>query len=235
MILLKQPELDDLAPCPYLEDNTKQYEYFLAHRLDEKEISQLLSEGWRKFGIYFFRPKCPACTDCIPIRVLTQKFTPTKSQRRNLKKNENVVVKFTEPEFSHRAYEIYQKHSKERFSEESGLELFIHNFYTPSCPYLQSNYYLDDELIGVGFLDKGTDCLSTVYFFFDPDYSNMGIGTFSILKEIEYARVLGLSYYYLGYYVANCERMVYKARFEPREHYDWGDKKWHLATAKNKG
>lgn len=86
MILLKQRELDDLSPCPYLENNKKQFEYFLAHRLEEKEISHLLSRGWRKFGIYFFRPKCPGCNECIPIRVLVQNFATTRSQRRNLKK-----------------------------------------------------------------------------------------------------------------------------------------------------
>jgi len=258
MILLKERELDDLSPCPYMEDNAKQFEYFLAHRLDENEIAHLLREGWRKFGIYFFRPKCPGCNDCIPIRVLAQDFAPTKSQRRNLKKNEDVVVTFGDPVFSPRAYEIYQRHSRERFSQESGPELFIHNFYTPSCPYLQSSYYFKDELIGVGFLDRGIDCLSTVYFFFDPGYSQMGIGTFSILKEIEYARSqitsrslnfksafsilkeieyarsLGLSYYYLGYYIAACERMIYKDRFAPREHYNWTNRKWRLATAGEK-
>jgi len=72
----------------------------------------------------------------------------------------------------------------------------------------------------------GADSLSSVYFFFDPDYSKLGIGTFSILKEIEHARSLDLPYYYLGYYVPGCDSMEYKDSFRPREHYDWEEKRW---------
>lgn len=226
MILLKPSELDDLSPCPYLPEKKKQYEYFLAHNLNEQEISYLLSEGWRKFGIYFFRTSCPDCRNCIPLRVPTADFSPSKSQRRNLKKNENIVVKFGQPQFNYRAYEIYEAHSKTRFSQDCDMELFIQNFYTPSCPGLQSEYYLDDKLIGVGFLDRGVDCLSSIYFVFDPEYEQMGLGTLSILKEIEHAHTLGLTYYYLGYYVAACDRMSYKDRFRPRQHYDWVTEEW---------
>ena len=226
MILLKPRELDELSTCPYLPEKNKQYEYFLAHNLDEGEISSLLSEGWRKFGIYFFRPHCPQCRDCIPMRIPAPGFSPGKSQRRNLKKNEHLRVEFGPPHFTYRTYEIYEAHSMNRFSQECNMELFIHNFYTPSCPYLQSEYYCDDKLIGVGFLDRGIDCLSSVYFAFDPEYERMGLGTFSILKEIEQTESLGLNYYYLGYYVPGCQRMTYKDKFKPRQYYDWATGEW---------
>lgn len=226
MILLQAPELDELSPCPYLPGRNKQFEQFFARELNEKEMASLLADGWRKFGIHFFRPSCPECISCLPLRVKTQSFTPSKSQKRNLKNNRNIEVKFGPLSYSPRIYEIYRAHSMERFSQTTSLEDFLFAFYSPSCPVLQSEYYLDGELIGVGFLDKGEDSLSSVYFFFDPDYSKLGIGTFSILKEIEHARSLGLPYYYLGYYVPGCGSMAYKDTFRPREHYDWEGKNW---------
>ena len=78
----------------------------------------------------------------------------------------------------------------------------------------------------LGFLDRGEDCLSCVYFIYDTRFSHLGLGTFSILKEIEHTRSLGLKYYCLGYYVRECQRMAYKNNFKPREHYNWLQDKW---------
>ena len=226
MILLQGPELDELSPCPYLPDREKQFEQFFARELNEKEMASLLSDGWRKFGIHFFRPSCPECKSCLPLRVKAQRFIPSRSQKRNLKNNNGIEVKFSPLSYSPRIYEIYEAHSMERFSQTTSLEDFLFAFYSPSCPAMQSEYYLGGKLIGAGFLDIGADSLSSVYFFFDPDYSNLGIGTFSILKEIEHARSLDLPYYYLGYYVPGCSSMIYKNSFRPREHYVWEERKW---------
>ena len=229
MILLKEPELDEKSICPYLTGKKKQFEYFFAHRLTEEEIARLLAEGWRKFGVYYFRPACPECSECIPLRIPVDTFTPSRSQRRNIKKNRNIEVRFVAPDFNSRIYEIYRKHSRERFGDETSLEDFIHTFYTPSCPSIQSEYYLEGELVAVGFLDTGSDCLSSVYFVYDTDYSRLGLGTYSALKEIEYAQGKGLAYYYLGYYVAGCDRMAYKGNFLPRESFDWTNGRWGYA------
>lgn len=226
MILLQPPELGDLAPCPYLPERDQQFEQFFAKDLDEKEMADLLADGWRKFGIHFFRPSCPGCTSCLPLRIISKTFSPSKSQKRNLKANREIEVKFGPLSYSPRIYQIYEAHSRKRFSQLTSLEDFLFAFYSPSCPSLQSEYYLDGKLIGAGFLDMGIDSLSSVYFFFDPDYSKLGIGTFSILKEIEHAGSLGLPYYYLGYYVPGCDSMKYKDSFRPREHYDWEGKRW---------
>lgn len=227
MIILKEPELDEQSVCPYLGDKQKQFEYFFAHKLTEEDIARLLAEGWRKFGVYYFRPACPGCRECIPLRIPADTFIPSKSQRRNIRKNSNIEVRFVEPDFNGKIYEIYRKHSRERFGDESSLEDFVHTFYTPSCPSIQSEYYMEGELIAAGFLDMGSDCLSSVYFVYDTDYASLGLGTFSVLREIEYVKELGLKYYYLGYYVEGCERMLYKGNFLPRERLDWASGRWN--------
>ena len=125
MILLQAPELDELSPCPYLPGREKQFMQFLARELNEKEMASLLAEGWRKFGIHFFRPSCPGCVSCLPLRVKVQSFTPSKSQKRNLRNNNGIEVKFGPLSYSPRIYEIYQAHSIERFSQTTSLEDFL--------------------------------------------------------------------------------------------------------------
>ena len=228
MILHRELDIGELSLCPYLPERKKQIRYFLASELNESDISLLLAKGWRKFGVYFFQPSCPDCSECIPVRVLCDEFKPSKSQRRNLKKNSNIDIVFAPLKYSERAFEIYKDHSSQRFSQDCNLEEFISGFFSPSVPSLQSEYYLNGELIGLGFLDKGEDCLSSVYFIYDTKFSYLGLGTFSILKEIEHTQMLGLKYYCLGYYVQECQRMAYKNNFRPREHYNWLEDKWEV-------
>ncbi len=231
MLLHRDLDIGELSLCPYLPDRKKQIKYFLASKLDESEVSFLLAKGWRKFGVYFFQPSCPDCRECIPLRVLTSKFKPSKSQRRNLKKNTDIEVVFAPLKFSERAFEIYKTHSHQRFSQECNLEEFITNFYSPSTPCLQSEFYLNGELIGLGFLDRGKDCLSSVYFIYDTKYSHLGLGTYSVLEEIKHTRSLGLQYYCLGYYVQACQKMAYKNNFKPSEHYSWLLDKWEVVRS----
>ncbi len=226
MIILQRPKRDGLSACPYLPNRRKQFEYFFAKDLNAAEIAFLLAKGWRRFGAYYFRPACPQCRACTPLRVLTQPFKPSKSQRKIMRRNPDIQVKFGPITFSERAYEIYRIHSTNRFDQASDMENYLFNFHNPTCPALQSEFYVDDYLVGVGYLDRGVDCLSSVYFVYDTAYSHLNLGTFSIIKEIEHARSLGLAYYYLGYYVRDCQSMAYKDRFKPREHYDWFTDTW---------
>ena len=226
MQIIQVPQVEEITPCPYLEGREKQLEFFGATEVSAAELSRLLAEGWRKFGPCYFKPACPGCRLCIPLRIPVAEFTPSRSQRRVLRKGSHLKVQFGPLRLSERIYQIYRDHSRQRFDQDSDLEGFLQSFYLPSCPCLQEEIYLDEELIGVGFLDLGEDCLSSVYFCFDPDYGHLNPGIFSALQEIEYARRNNLAYYYLGYYVPGSPRMAYKDRFLPREYYDWECRIW---------
>ncbi len=229
MILMQEIALSDAQQCQYLPDRQWRFRYFFASQLDAVELDELLRRGWRKFGYYYFRPSCRGCQACVPIRVRTEDFKPSKNQKELLKKNRHVEVDFGPLEFDEEVFRIYKRHSMERFGNESSLDEFVMNFYSESCPALQSNYYVDGKLAGVGFLDRSSEALSSVYFIFDTDYSRYSLGTYSVLKEIEHAASLGLPYYYLGYYIPECDRMRYKGRFRPHELFDWNDEKWSVA------
>jgi len=231
MRLIQPPQLEEPGDCPYLPGRKKRYEFFLAGQLDGVELSRYLAEGWRKFGLYYFRPACPDCRACTPLRIPVTEFTPTREQRRVLKKAAALSARFGPLRLSDRAFAIYREHARRRFGLDAHPEEFLLNFYLPSCPVMQSEIFVEEETAGIGFLDIGADCLSSVYFAFDPDYSAFNPGTFSILKEIEQARAMGLSWYYLGYYVAECRSLSYKDRFRPRQHLDWRTGEWRTVDA----
>jgi arginine-tRNA-protein transferase len=232
MILHQTVKRSDISQCHYLPDRQWRFEYFYASGLSGEELGQLLEKGWRKFGLYFFRPVCPDCRACIPIRVLVDEFSPSRSQRRILRRNAGCEVRFGPLRYNDRIYEIYADHSENRFGrEDAHPEEFMASFFTRSCPSLQSEYHVDNTLAGVGFIDRSTDALSSVYFIYDTEYEYLGLGTFSVIREIGYARDLGLKYYYLGYYIPECIKMAYKGRFRPFELYDWGKGRWSLSPS----
>jgi len=226
MILLQDVKTSPLSPCHYLPGETWKFEYFFAKGLNQNELEWFLSRGWRKFGLYYFRPACPTCRKCVPLRVLVHDFTLTRSQKRLVRKNMGIRESFGPLNYSQRVYEIYRDHSGRFEKDISDPPEFISSFYTESCPSLQSEYHVGETLAAVGFLDHSSHGLSSVYFVFDTSFSRYSFGTYSIIREIDYAKELGLSYYYLGYYIAECSKMAYKYRFHPCEIYDWESGIW---------
>lgn len=227
MIVYQHPQLSQSTDCPYLPEQTLSYEHFFADHLTGHELETLLADGWRKFGHYFFRPACPGCRACTSLRVPVARFRPSRSQKRVLRLCRNVRVSFGPLRYSSELFDLYQLHGRERFGQENSFEDFAASLHSPSCPALLARYETDGRLVAAGYLDKSAQGLSSVYFVFDPEFSALSPGVFGALREIEYARSLGLDYYYLGYIVPGCAKMAYKGRFHPHEIYSWTDRRWH--------
>lgn len=226
MLLLQEQQLSAHTACSYIDGLTWRFDYFFAMDLNQQELNSYLKQGWRKFGAYFFRPNCPHCNKCIPLRVLVNKFLPSKSQRRVLKNCKHLTIKLNPLQYNDVIFEIYKNHSLNKFKRESDKEEFISTFYTVSCPSLQSEYYFNDELIAVGFIDISNEAFSSVYFIYHTKYEKLSLGTYSIIKEIELAAALKLKYYYLGFYIEENSSMNYKNKFKPYEYYKWDENKW---------
>lgn len=227
MIVYQHPQLSQSTDCPYLPEQTLAYEHFFADHLTGHELETLLAGGWRKFGHHFFRPACPGCRACTSLRVPVARFRPSRSQKRVLRLCRNVRVSFGPLRYSSELFNLYQLHGRERFGQENSFEDFAASLHSPSCPALLARYETDGRLVAAGYLDKSAQGLSSVYFVFDPEFSALSPGVFGALREIEYARSLGLDYYYLGYIVPGCAKMAYKGRFHPHEIYSWTDRRWH--------
>ncbi len=226
MICLQRKNRAAPVECPYLPGKEFIQEYFLALEVNENEFSTLLEKGWRKFGYYFFRPVCPECRECIPIRILTDRCRYTKSMNRVLRKNSGIKVLISKSEFNEERYQVFKKHSEIRFNTGLSMQSFIDDFCVSAVPSVFMDYKDGDRLIGVGVVDISSNALSSVYFAFDPDYSKKSPGIFSMIVEIETAKNLGKKYYYPGYYISDSNSMSYKAKFKPYEALDWETFKW---------
>lgn len=226
MKLLSEPLVSEESPCSYIEGKNWRFTYFFALDVTAEELDIILSKGWRKFGMYYFKPVCRNCRECIPIRVKADELVLSKSQKRVIKNCRDVRVEFKEPDCRDEIFNIYEDHSLNRFGKISSYEDFHTSFYTPSCPTIQSEYYIGNKLAGVGFIDISSNALSSIYFIYRDEYTKYGLGTFSALKETEYAFSLGLKHYYLGYFIENNLKMAYKNSFHVNEKMDWDTENW---------
>lgn len=202
----------------------------LAAGLSLEDWEQLMSSGWRRFGLYFFHPQCIGCLECRPLRVPLKAWRPSKSQRRILNKNSDLDFQVVSKNFRPEFFELYQKHTRLRFPKqfdpkETQEDFWLAHF-TPALSSFQSEIYFNDQLIAVGFMDPGMKGLSSSYFFFDPIFEKRSLGNFGALKEMLWAQEKGYEHYYLGYWVKGNQSMEYKAQFRPHELFDWTQKSW---------
>jgi len=153
------------------------------------------------------------------MRVLVNRFAWTRSMRRVLRRNADVRVEAgvaTPSEEKHALYVAYLDKQHDG-SMSRTYEAFAEFLYDSPLRTLEICYYLGERLVGVSVLDKCPKGLSSVYMYYDPAFRERSLGTFSILREIEFSRAQRLPYYYLGYHVAGSKTMDYKARFRPAE------------------
>jgi arginine-tRNA-protein transferase len=193
-----------------------------ARLLLRAELEQRLDTGDRRQGIFLYRTSCPGCRACEPIRIDVEQFTPNRSQRRALERgNARLTVEVADPIADARRVELYNRHKELRglASDRDGIDLegYREFLVVSCCETFELRYLLDGQLIGVALVDRSDEALSAVYCYYDPSYEKLGIGTFSVLKQIELCKSWGLRYLYLGLYIAESERMKYKARFLPHQ------------------
>ena len=207
------------TPCPYLPGKLSRGEAYVADQLDGETYEFLLARGFRRSGRVVYRPRCEGCNECRQIRIPVENFHPTRSMRRIWQRSADMQVDVGDPTPTdekldlYRRYLLYQ-HDGEMSSSHEAFEEFLYNSPTTTLEFV---YRLGACMVGVGIADRCPGGLSSVYMMFDPELAGRSLGTFSILWEIEYCRRNGLPYYYLGFYVARCASMSYKARFRPSE------------------
>ena len=213
--------------CGYFKDRKSLFEEYLLEDVSEVEFEYLLAHGMRHFGDYFFRPRCQDCYQCIPIRVRTDEFKPTRNQKRALSSCKDVEVRIGDPRYTEEKFQLYLTHKKRFFSLQDDVEdkqNFRLSFYVNTPFGIEFEYYLDGKLLGVALADQTSQSFSAIYTFYQVPDNKMSLGTFSVLKQMEYALQNRIKYFYLGYYIAENSSLVYKARFRPNEVYL--DREW---------
>ncbi len=213
---------DSSDPCPYIPGQMATFRYGNGHLIDG-HYQDLLDWGYRRNGRFVYRPVCTACQECWVLRVPVAEFQRTKSQRRVWNKGRKVFsVKWGAPSYTPEKAALYARYlAYQHDTEEAPMdEERYSSFLVDSCldyATLEFQYHVDGKLAGVGIADRLEHALSTVYFYFDPDFAVLSPGTWSALFELEFAARCGLDHYYLGYYIPGCGAMNYKSRFQPCE------------------
>ncbi len=207
------------GPCPYLDDRVWITHAFRAPQLDSALYEQLIAEGWRRSGTVFYRNACPSCNLCIPLRIPVDAFTPTKSQRRVARRNADVRVAITQPQYRedlfqlYRAYQRYQHNRDDDETADTFREFLCESPLTSKMML----YYAEERLIGIGWVDVLPESISSVYYAFHPDHAWRSLGTYSVIREVQYAAHRNRRYLHLGFYVPGSRKMAYKGRFRPNE------------------
>ena len=225
-----EASLQESFPCAYFGDGRiSSMEYLFANATCADSFHEFLAEGYRRLGSIFYRNVCRKCSDCIPLRLETERFSPSRSQRRTLKNNRDIRLEILSPAvITSEKIDLYQryldsKHSGKGDKEIRDYETVLSNIHYGYAHTIEMDYYYGDKLIGVGIVDEAEDSLSSNYFYYDTAYLDRRPGVFSILEEIFLARVMKKKYYYLGFYLEKTAKMSYKRFFRPNQIYEKGE------------
>lgn len=214
-------------PCSYLPGRTARTLFAdPTVRLNSEIYSRLSLYGFRRSGRHIYRPSCPACDACIPVRIPVQGFRARRRQRRSWRRNDDLRVVPREPQFDPEHFELYRRYISARHPG-GGMDNPDPSQYLDflTAPWSETVFYefrAGAELMAVAVTDHLEHGLSAVYTFFDPDRPRRGLGTHAILWQIEECRRLGLPWLYLGYWIAESPKMAYKMQFQPLEQFREG-------------
>lgn len=220
MNILKEFRVND--KCSYLADRNQTTHYKVIEECSATHCQELIERGYRRFGKMFFRPLCSSCDECKSIKIDVKNFEFSSSQRRVIKKAAKIKSYIQRPSISKLHLELFEKYHL-FMKEKKGWD------HTPSTAqgYYSSFvdghndfgyevlYYLDEKLIGVDLIDILEDGVSSIYFYYDPDYEQYSLGKLSLYNQIMFANKNQKKWIYLGYYVKDCPSLSYKSHYKP--------------------
>ena len=209
--------------CPYLADQSEQLVFTHLESEESDGLHGLLVEaGFRRSHNILYRPDCPNCNACVPVRVFASDFIPSRSQRRVLSINGDVLGAILEPNATAEQFDLFVRYQTSRHSDGSMAEMAFEDYQSmvedsPVKTLIIEYRTADDTLVACALSDSLNDGLSMVYSFFDPEADRRSLGTFMILDHIRRATALKYNFVYLGYWIAEAPKMAYKTNFRPLE------------------
>ncbi|HWU91647.1 MAG TPA: arginyltransferase [Sphingomicrobium sp.] len=217
------------SPCPYLPGRTERKVFTELNGPHAGELNDALGRiGFRRSQSVAYRPSCAGCSACVSVRVVADQFVPNASQRKQLRRNEDLEVTACRPWATDEQFRLLRRYLAARHPgggmagmdegdyadmvEHSPVNSFVVEYREPSKAGRRG------RLIGACLTDQQADGLSMIYSFFEADHpQRKGLGTFIIMDHILRARSVGLPYVYLGYWIDGSPRMAYKTRYRPLE------------------
>lgn len=210
-------------PCSYLPERMARSQVATPGYLVDTEVySQLMDRGFRRSGLFTYRPHCHHCNACQTLRIPVKEFKPNRSQRRTWKNHQYFSAQILRPIALAEHFALYQRYLAKRHSDggmdHDSLQDYQQFLLTSRVDtrLIEFRDPTTKTLLMVSVVDILVQGISAVYTFYDADQSS-GYGTYSILWLMELARSMQLDYLYLGYWIGDSPKMAYKSKFLPHE------------------
>ena len=219
---LRQLQFYAKAPyaCSYLPDLEARSQVVTpGYLVDQHLYSALVDSGFRRSGVFTYRPHCSHCSACVPVRVDVAAFRANRSQRRAFLRHASLEAFWQPLRFEPEHYALYTRYQAARHLErnagQDSQEQYIHFLLQSTVPSQLVEFREGGTLRMISIIDELEQGLSSVYTFYDPDLPRGSLGTYNILWQIEECRRRNLPWLYLGYWIANSSKMAYKINYQP--------------------
>ncbi|WP_028534881.1 arginyltransferase [Paludibacterium yongneupense] len=214
--------------CSYLRERKARSQVAIpAESIDAHVYSQLVLMGFRRSGLYIYRPYCDVCRACVPVRIPVDQFVPDRSQRRARARHDDLVVSLLPLAYNAEHYQLYRQYQEARHSgggmSDDDPVQYSEFILKSGVDSWLAEFRQGAELRMVSLIDRLDDGLSAVYTFYETREAGTSYGVFNVQWQVELARTLGLKYVYLGYWIEECAKMTYKSRYRPLEKLIDGD------------
>lgn len=209
-----------LYPCSYLTGlNARSQVAAPTHLIDADTYSELVEQGFRRSGLFTYRPHCDACRACLPIRVDARRFAPDRSQRKVWRRHHELVPHVMPLHWQAEHFDLYERYQRGRHPgagmDEDSQTQYTQFLLTSRVDSRMVEFRLPSgKLQMVCMIDVLQTGFSSVYTFFEPEAAG-SLGTYGILWQLEQCRKLGLPWLYLGYWIEQSRKMSYKSRYQP--------------------
>lgn len=217
--------LCDCGPCPYRPGRRFLAVHLAQQRVGTAAYRALLDHGFRRSGDHIYRPTCPGCAACVPVRVDVGRFRARKDQRRCRQRNRDLIVDWRPRGFDAERAALFRRYQQAVHGDDPDALDDPRPFLCADAGVDGGELHArdaDGTLRAVSVVDRFADGLSSVYCYYDPTCPRRSLGTFMVLAEIAHAADTGLAWLFLGFTVADCGKMAYKTRFRPHQVLDRG-------------
>jgi arginine-tRNA-protein transferase len=196
------------------------------HLINAHIYNGLIQQGFRRSGMYAYRPHCEHCAACISVRVRLDDFIAGRSQKRAYKQHQNLSTTIIPIAFTEEHYALYAAYQRARHMDEKSLttkpeagdaEQYRNFLCQTNVESVMVEFRENGMLKMVSVIDIVEDGISAVYTFYDTEPAKASFGTYNVLWQIEWAKRLNLPYLYLGYWIKDSQKMEYKQNFKPLE------------------